>query len=541
VLIQVDKFYFPVDFIVLDTQPIRHASTPIPVILGRPFLATSNALINCRSGIMKLTFGNMTIELIVFNIGKQPAEEDSDTYEVNMIQTLVEGKFAHSMFSNPREACLLNPNNDDVDLDTVNAFLDATPTIETNRWKPCFEELPTFSKLLPSSVQAPKLDLKPLPSDLKYAYLGQDENFHVVISAQLNEEQEKELLNVLREHKGALGWTLADIKGISPSICTHRIYLEEEAKPSREPQHRLNPNMKEVVRVEVLKLLDAVIIYLISDNRWVSPTQVVPKKTGITIVKNAKDEFILTRVPTSWRVCIDYRKLNSVTRKDHFPLSFIDQILERLAGRQFHCFLDGYSGYNQIAIDPEDQEKTTFTCPFGTSTYKRMPFGLCNAPATFQRCMLSIFSDMVEGILEVFMDDFFVFGSSFTDYLANLKLVLTRCEENSLILNWEKCHFMVKKGIVLGHIISSNGIEVDKTKIDLISNLLAPKNIREVCSFLGHAGFYRRFIKDFSSISRPLCTLLQKKIPFEWTKACQLAFDKLKGMLTSAPIMQPPN
>uniref|UniRef100_A0A2N9HRB2 Reverse transcriptase domain-containing protein n=1 Tax=Fagus sylvatica TaxID=28930 RepID=A0A2N9HRB2_FAGSY len=300
---------------------------------------------------MKLTFGNMTIELIVFNIGKQPAEEDSDTYEVNMIQTLVEGKFAHSMFSDPIEACLLNPNNDDVDLDTVNAFLDATPTIETNRWKPCFEELPTLSKLLPSSVQAPKLDLKPLPSDLKYAYLGQDENFHVVISAQLNEEQEKELLNVLREHKGALGWTLADIRGISPSICTHMIYLEEEAKPSREPQRR-----------------------------WVSPTQVVPKKTGITVVKNAIDEFILTRVPTSWRVCIDYRKLNSVTRKDHFPLSFIDQMLERLAGRQFHYFLDGYSGYNQIAIDPEDQEKTTFTCPFGTFAYKRMPFGLCNYP-----------------------------------------------------------------------------------------------------------------------------------------------------------------
>uniref|UniRef100_A0A2N9IZH7 Uncharacterized protein n=1 Tax=Fagus sylvatica TaxID=28930 RepID=A0A2N9IZH7_FAGSY len=134
------------------------------------------------SGIMKLTFGNMTIELIVFNIGKQPAEEDSDTYEVNMIQTLVEGKFAHPMFSDPIEACLLNPNNDDVDLDTVNALLDATPTIETNRWKPCFEELPTPSKLLPSNVQAPKLDLKPLPSYLKYAYLGQDENFPVVIS-----------------------------------------------------------------------------------------------------------------------------------------------------------------------------------------------------------------------------------------------------------------------------------------------------------------------------------------------------------------------
>jgi hypothetical protein len=176
-----------------------------------------------------------------------------------------------------------------------------------------------------------------------------------VISAHLDTTQECKLLNVLVEHKGALGWTIADIKGISPSICTHRIHLEEEAKPSREPQRRLNPNMKEVVRAEVLKLLDAGMIYPISDSRWVSPTQVVPKKTSITVVENAKGELIPTRVPTSWRMCIDYRKLNLVTRKDHFPLPFIDQMLERLAGHKYYCFLDGYSGYNQIAIDPEDQ------------------------------------------------------------------------------------------------------------------------------------------------------------------------------------------
>ncbi|WP_147468530.1 reverse transcriptase family protein, partial [Corallococcus interemptor] len=152
----------------------------------------------------------------------------------------------------------------------------------------------------------------------------------------------------------------------------------------------------------------------------VSPTQVVPKKAGVTVVRNANDELIPTRIPTGWRVCIDYRKLNTVTRKDHFPLPFLDQILERVAGHEYYCFLDGYSGYNQIEIAPEDQEKTTFTCPFGTFAYRRMPFGLCNAPATFQRCMLSIFSDMVERFLEVFMDDFSVFGDSFQDCLSNL-------------------------------------------------------------------------------------------------------------------------
>ncbi|KAH9793571.1 hypothetical protein KPL71_004566 [Citrus sinensis] len=154
-------------------------------------------------------------------------------------------------------------------------------------------------------------------------------------------------------------------------------------------------------------------------------------------------------------------------------------MLNRLAGHEFYCFLDGYSGYNQIPITPKDQEKTTFTCPFGTFAYKRMPFGLCNAPATFQRCMLSIFSDMVERFLEVFMDDFSIFGDSFDQCLHHLTLVLQRCTEKNLVLNWEKCHFMVKQGIVLGHIISSKGIEVDKAKMDLISNLPPPKTVRE--------------------------------------------------------------
>ena len=236
------------------------------------------------------------------------------------------------------------------------------------------------------------------------------------------------MLNVLREHKTALGWTIADIKGISPALCMHHIYLEEHAKSSREMQRRLNPNMKEVVRTEVLKLLDVGIIYPISDSTWVSPVQVVPKKSGITVVKNDNNELVPTRMTTGWRVCIDYRKLNSVTRKDHFPLPFIDQMLERLAGHSYYCFLDGYSGYNQIPIAPEDQEKTTFTCPFGTYAYRRMPFGLCNAPATFQRCTMRIFSDMVERFLEIFMDDFSVFGSSFDECLHHLSLVLARCK-----------------------------------------------------------------------------------------------------------------
>jgi hypothetical protein len=230
-----------------------------------------------------------------------------------------------------------------------------------------------------------------------------------------------------------------------------------------------------------------------------------------------------------------------MTRKYHFPLPFMDQILERVAGHEFYCFLDGYSGYNQIEIALEDQEKTTFTCPFGTFSYRRMPFGLCNAPATFQRCMLSIFSDMVEHFLEIFMDDFSVFGDSFDDCLTNLEKVLNRCEEKNLVLNWEKYHFMVTNGIVLGHIVSSKGIEIDKSKIKLIANLPTPKSIKDVRLFLGHAGFYRRFIKDFSVITKSLCNLLTKENVFEWTEQCEKAFVKLKSVFTSAPVIQPPD
>ncbi|CAN6570486.1 unnamed protein product [Malus baccata var. baccata] len=235
--------------------------------------------------------------------------------------------------------------------------------------------------------------------------------------------------------------------------------------------------MMDVVKKEIIKLLDCGMIYPISDSHWVSPVQVVPKKSGVIV----------------------------------------------------------------IVIAPDDQEKTTFTCPFGTFAYRHMPFGLCYAPATFQRCMVSIFSEFVEKIIEVFIDDFSVFGDSFDACLNNLTLILQRCIETNLVLNWEKCHFMVKQGIVLGHIISEKGIEVDKSKIDLVRHLPSPTSVREVHSFLGHAGFYRRFIKDLSKISQPFCRLLQKEVAFEFNKECETTFKTLNDMLTLAPIIMPPD
>ncbi|GJT84479.1 reverse transcriptase domain-containing protein [Tanacetum coccineum] len=306
--------------------------------------------------------------------------------------------------------------------------------------------------------------------------------------------------------------------------------MEKNAKPVVQHQRRVNPKIHEVIKQEVIKLLD----YPIYDSPWVSPVHCVPKKGGITVVKNEENELIPTRLVTGWRVCIDYRKLNDATRKDHFPLPFMDQMLERLAGNEYYCFLDGFSGYFQIPIDPLDQEKTTFTCPYGTFAYRRMPFGLCNAPGTFQRCMVAIFHDMIEKTMEVFMDDFSVFGDSFSSCLSHLDKMLQRCEDTNLVLNWEKCHFMVKEGIVLGHKISKSGIEVDKAKVDVIAKLPQPTTVKGICSFLGHAGFYRRFIQDFSKIARPMTHLLEKETPFIFSKECIEAFETLKMKLTQA-------
>ncbi|WVZ24196.1 hypothetical protein V8G54_002740 [Vigna mungo] len=343
-------------------------------------------------------------------------------------------------------------------------------------------------------VETSKVELKQLPSHLKYRFLDEQKLKPVIVSNELSSIEEDKLLRVLREYKSAIGWKIDDLQ-------------EEDFKPVRQPQRRLNPTMKEVVTKEVIKLLDAGIIYPISDSEWVSPVHVVPKKGGMTVVTNENNELIPTRK-------------SHVTRKDHFPLPFIDQMLEKLAGHAYYCFLDGYSGYNQIAVAPEDREKTAFTCPYGVFAYRRMSFGLYNAPATFQRCMFSIFSDLIENCIEIFMDDFSVFGSSFDSswmtflYLANLTLVLKRCQETNLVLNWEKCHFMVREGIVLGHHISAKGIEIDKAKVEVIEQLPPPVNVKGVRSFLGHAGFYRRFIKDFSKIVKPMTNLLEKETPF---------------------------
>ena len=518
VLVTVGKFVFPIDFIILDMEE----DSQVPLLLGRPFLATGAALIDMQKGVLTLRVGE---EAAAFNLIKSMQNIDIDRENCNVVDDVytynpdVHNDCIAQIFINEKE---MNSQyiEDDYSDCPYNSFhsIETVLSLKQNRND---KGENNEKREIHQETSEEGLVLKELPSHLKYAYLESPKRKPVIISARLSDAEEQRLLKILKKHKESIAWSIEELKGISPSICMHKILLEETSKPTVEHQRRLNPMMKEVVRKEVLKLLNAGFIYAISDSPWVSPVHVVPKKGGFTVIRNEKNELIPTRTVTGWRVCIDYRKMNTATRKDHFPLPFIDQMLDKLAGHPHFCFLDGYSGYNQIAIAPEDQEKTTFTCPYGTFAFRRMPFGLCNAPATFQRCMMSMFSDLVEEVMEIFMDDFTMYGSSFDQCLKNLETVLQRCQDKQLALNWEKCHFMVTEGIVLGHKISANG-----QKVSIIKTLAPPTTVKG--------------IRSFSKIARPLCRLLEKDTRFNFDDSCKAAFEEIKIKLVQAPIMAAP-
>ncbi|GJV64423.1 reverse transcriptase domain-containing protein [Tanacetum coccineum] len=589
VYVTVGKFQFPADFVVVDFEP----DPRVPLILGRSFLKTSHALIDVYEGEITLRVGREAITFNLDQTSRYTANYNHMTANrIDVIDMACEEYSQEVLgFSNVVSSGNPTPYYDPIvstasptltpfgdsdfllfeEADSFLALEDdpTSPEVDPTYYDPEGDILlleailnsepspPLQGNYFPetrkdlkiceannekSSVnEPPEVELKDLPPHLEYAFLEGDDKLPVIIAKDLKNEEKAALIEVLKSHKRAIAWKLSDIKGINPEFCTHKILMEEDYEPTVQHQRRVNPKIHDVIKKEVEKLLDAGLIYPISDSPWVSPVHCVPKKGGMTVVKNDENDLIPTRLVTGWRVCIDYRKLNEATRKDHFPLPFMDQMLERLAGNQFYCFLDGFSGYFQIPIDPKDQEKTTFTCPYGTFAYRRMPFGLCNAPGTFQRCMMAIFHDMIEKTMEVFMDDFSVFGDSFSTCLTHLDKMLKRCEDTNLVLNWEKSHFMVKEGIVLGHKISKSGIEVDRAKVDVIAKLPHPTTVKGVRSFLGHAGFYRRFIQDFSKIARPMTHLLEKETPFFFSKECIESFNTLKRKLTEAPILIAPD
>ncbi|CAN6554948.1 unnamed protein product [Malus baccata var. baccata] len=333
VLVQVGNLIFPADFYVLDMEDSPH-STPLPILLGRPFMKTARTKIDVFKGTLTMEFDGEVIDFNLSESIKFP-KDDHSCFSIDILDDLAQD-FLDCLERDTLETTIAQgigqksglavPRSEE-EAEIV-AVLDSLPQHHGKPSNPIPIPVST-NKLLPSVIQAPVLELKPLPDHLKYVFLGDNETLPVIVSSSLTAIEEEKLIRVLKEHKTAIGWTLADIRGISPTTCMHRILLEEGAKPTREAQRRLNPPMMEVVKKEIIKLLDCGVIYPISDSRWVSPVQCVPKKSGVTVVKNAENELVPTRIQTGWRVCIDYRKLNATTRKDHFPLPFIDQMLER--------------------------------------------------------------------------------------------------------------------------------------------------------------------------------------------------------------------
>ncbi|GJT09334.1 reverse transcriptase domain-containing protein [Tanacetum coccineum] len=328
---------------------------------------------------------------VIFDVDqsiKRPPAEDDECYGIDELDDTINTETQELLANDKSDSFLLkgleksinqsdlerceslgNKSDDDSDLEKPIRHIDYVNTpysVTQETARPDEVESEHLYSTSANEIDEKKPELKNLPHHLEYAYLHGDKSFPIIISSKLSKKEKMLLLQVLEKCKGAIAWKMLDTKGISPSFCTHKILMEDDFKPVIQPQRH---------------------------SSWVSPIHVVPKKGGMTVVLNDNNELIPSHTVTGWRVCIDYRKLNDATRKDHFPLPFIDQI---------------------------------------------MPFGLCNAPATFQRCMTAIFHDMVEDFMEVFMDDFSVFGNSFNCCLANLDRMLAICEETNLVLNWEK-------------------------------------------------------------------------------------------------------
>nr|GEV10844.1 DNA-directed DNA polymerase [Tanacetum cinerariifolium] len=484
---KVGVFYFPADFVVVDFKP----DPRVPLILGRCFLKTGRALIDVHKGELTLCIKNEAItykldQTVRYSANYNQMMANKIDVICEMYSQEVLGFFDTTTSGNPtphddpivsttsptltlfgdcdfllfEEADAFLGLEDDSDSPKINPFyydpegdillLETILNSEPLPSLPNHEQyLPSFKKELKvceaKTVKSfvdepPEVELKDLPPHLEYAFLEGDNKLPVIIAKELEDEEKSALIKVLKSHKRAIAWKLSNIQGINPEFCTHKILMEEDYKPAVQHQRRVNPKIHDVIKKEVEKLLDAGLIYPISDSPWVSPVHCVPKKGGFTVVENEENELILTRLVIEWRVYIDYRKLNEATPKDHFPLLFMDQMLERLARNEFYCFLDGFFG-----------------------------------------CMLAIFHDMVEKTIEVFMDDFSVFGNSFENCPSHLDKMLQRCEDTNLSLNWEKSHFMVKEGIVLGYKIFKNGIVVDRAKVDVIANLPHPTTIKGDC------------------------------------------------------------
>lgn len=293
-------------------------------------------------------------------------------------------------------------------------------------------------------------------------------------------------------------------------------------KPVNIKPYRYSPMQKDEIERQIVAMLQQGIIQP-SSSPFASPVLLVNKKDG------------------TWRFCIDYRALNEITVKNKYPMPVVDELLDELSGARWFTKLDLRSGYHQIRLLPQDEHKTAFKTHQGYYEFKVMPFGLTIAPATFQGLMNTIFGTMVRKFVLVFVDDILVYSKSLKEHVDHLKAVFTQLERHQLFVKESKCSFAQKHLEYLGHIIGETGVSTDPAKIEAVQNWPSPKSVRQLRGFLGLAGYYRKFIRNYGLLTKPLTTLLKKDVRFNWGTAKQEAFEAVKRQLVQAPVLALPD
>ena len=335
----------------------------------------------------------------------------------------------------------------------------------------------------------------------------------------LTKEQQSQLDQLLEEYQDIIAKD-DDLPGHT-NVVQHNIITDNTLPIKQRPYH-LSPTEHEFVGKEIDHMIQQGIVQP-SSSPWASPIVLVKKKNGKT------------------RFCVDYRKLNKITKRDAYPLPRIDEILDSLGNAKYFTSLDLASGYWQVEMNESDKEKTAFVTKQGIFEFNVMPFGLTNAPATFQRLMDRILYDIKDKYVLVYLDDINIYSTTFEEHMQHLQEVMERFRQANLKLNLEKCQFCKKELAFLGHVINANGIQPDPGKVDKVKNFPIPTNITELRGFIGLASYYRRFIQDFATIVAPMNNLLRKDIPYIWNENCQSSFEILKEKLTTAPILAYPD
>ncbi|KAG9449925.1 hypothetical protein H6P81_009890 [Aristolochia fimbriata] len=342
------------------------------------------------------------------------------------------------------------------------------------------------------------------------------------LSASLTAEEEAEYIALLCEYRDIFAWSYTEMPGLDPRVAVHKLAVHSSVRPVKQSQRRFRPELVPEIEKEVDKLIAANFIREVKYPTWIANIVSVKKKTG------------------QIRVCVDFRDLNKACPKDDFPLPITELMVDATTDHEALSFMDGSSGYNQIRMDPKDEELTAFRTPKGIFCYKVMPFGLKNAGATYQRAMQNIFDDFLHKRVECYVDDLVVKTKQRSDHLLDLRAVFERLRRFQLKMNPLKCAFGVTSGKFLGFIVHHRGIEIDQSKIDAIQKMPAPRNVSELKSFQGHLAYIRRFISNLAGRCQPFSRLLKKETPFEWDESCQNAFNNIKAYLTKPPVLVAP-